>query len=61
VNEGDLVVLCEILYTRYKGKTGLLVGQNDRSKTGLLPAWIVMIDGRTHPYIISESDMRKVT
>ena len=47
---GDLVQIDGYLYPQYKDKLGVIV---ESFRNG----WIVMIDGRLHPYKIDEEDM----
>jgi hypothetical protein len=49
---GDLIKLKPGLnYPQYTGKTGVLI------ESRWCGAWIVMIDGKLHSYIIHEEDM----
>lgn len=47
---GDLVQIDGYLYPQYKDKLGVIV---ESFRNG----WIVMINGRLHPYKIDEDDM----
>ena len=58
VNAGDIVKLNPVSYPRYKGKTGVAVRQ-------MMPEWgagrwMVMIEGKLHPYVIDSADMEVV-
>ena len=56
---GDLINVDCKLYPRFKEKTGILVEK--RFGGGTTTTWIVMICGRLHPYVISESDMEVIS
>jgi len=52
---GDLVHLCTISYSRYKGKIGVLI---ELPKPIAQPqSWAVIVAGKMHPYPVSEEDM----
>lgn len=58
VKPGGVVVLSEKSYPQYKGKTGIAL-QEMMPEWGC-GQWVVMIDGKLHPYVISSEDMEIV-
>lgn len=56
---GDIVKLKEKLYPQYKGKVGVLIQRQD-SCVGQGEYWAVMVDGRIHPFGITEDDILEI-
>ena len=56
---GDIVKLKEKLYPQYKGKVGVLIQSQD-SCVGQAEYWAVMVDGRIHPFGITEDDILEI-
>ena len=52
---GELVKLCDASYPQYKGKLGLLVREQVPGQ------WIVVINGRMHPYQVHYASMEIVS
>jgi len=59
VQVGDLVRLCMISYPQYDGKLGILIGRASVDEAWIVgtTAWMVVIDGMLHPYVIRTNDM----
>jgi hypothetical protein len=66
---GDLVTLCKKNYPQYAGQFGMLVGQDipdwdgpDSYRPASMPTrcWVIMINGRLHPFYIDIADIERV-
>lgn len=60
---GDLIKVDYEFYPRLEGKSGVLVEKRAWSELLLQEGragWVVMIDGRVHPYTIAEENMELV-
>ena len=57
---GDLITLCKMNYPQYTGQSGILVRQDRHQTSSNGRCWVVMIDGRVHPYFIDTADVRVI-
>ena len=59
---GDLVKVCEKFVPELKGKVGLLIEIYSHNIAKKLPstAWLIMVDGKIHPYYIQEHFLTRI-
>ena len=59
---GDLVKFCENFLPELKGKVGILIEIFSHTIATKLPstAWLIMIDGKIHPYFIQEHFLTRI-
>jgi len=60
VKVGNLVQFNEEHYPKYRGLLGLLTEKKTAQPVWNAPMWVVMVQGRFHPFYVSSRDMTVV-